>query len=161
LVALCSHPSSFLGFSFRPLQPLGLNFLASSFSASHDVIVAPSAASKQPILRPLIASELPKKVAHVPEHKNFELRVDDREKAWLDYRITLTESGATVLELIHTDVPKAYAGQGIGGALIQRAFEYAKEQRMLVRPTDPQVGSWALRHAEVASLLEPAKQYNF
>ena len=143
------------------LQPLGINFLSSSFAATYNVVAPTASTLKQPVVSQLVASQLPKKIVHVPEHKYFELQVDEREKAWIDYRVTLTAAGATVLELIHTDVPKAYVGQGIGGALIQRAFEYAKEQRMLVRPTDPQVSSWVLRHPEVQSLLEPLKQNNF
>jgi predicted GNAT family acetyltransferase len=138
------------------------NFVSNSFSASYDATSQrTSTSTPQPVIRQLIASELPKKVVHVPEHKYFELQVDEREKAWIDYRLGLTPTGITVLELIHVDIPKVYTGQGIGGALIQRAFEYAKEQRMLIRPTDPQVGSWALRHSEYQSLLEPVKKDDF
>lgn len=123
--------------------------------------VAAPAPSKAAAARPPTAAQLAKKITHSAERKAFELAINETESAWIDYEIVKTPSGASVLNLTHTDVPISHAGQGLGGALIKYAFEWAWDQRMKVRPTCPAITSWVLKNPDYQTQLEQTIPENF
>ena len=79
------------------------------------------------------------------EHR-FELHADGKI-AFLTYHRHLNQ-----LVLIHTEVPKALEGRGIGGKLAKTALEFARQQKMKVVAKCPFVAEYMRRHPEYADL---------
>ena len=91
------------------------------------------------------------RVEHEPDGGRFLVRLDAGE-AELEY----IEREGRVLDLIHTFVPPEERGQGIGAALVEHAFGYAREEGYRVRASCPFVRRWVEDHPEQAGLLEAA-----
>lgn len=62
---------------------------------------------------------------------------------------------ARTVDLVHTGVPDAAAGQGIAGRLARAAFAWARQNGMKVVVTCPFVGKWLERHPEERDLVSP------
>jgi predicted GNAT family acetyltransferase len=60
------------------------------------------------------------------------------------------------LVLLHTGVPSALAGRGIGSALVRAALVHAREEGLLIVPRCPFVRAYLQRHPEDATLINPA-----
>jgi predicted GNAT family acetyltransferase len=74
----------------------------------------------------------------------FELRADG-ELAELVYR----RSGQRLV-LIHTGVPAALEGRGIGGTLVTAAVDRAERDGLTIVPMCPFARRWLQRHPDVA-----------
>ena len=59
------------------------------------------------------------------------------------------------MALTHTGVPGAMRRQGIGGALARAALDYAREERLVVRPVCPFVSAFIADNPEYAPLVDP------
>ena len=59
----------------------------------------------------------------------------------------------TVLDLVHTEVPPAVEGQGIGMSLARAALEHARSQKVQVIPSCPFVKAYIGKHPEYADLV--------
>jgi uncharacterized protein len=81
-------------------------------------------------------------VLHVPDQNRFELR-DGDEVAVLTY-----ERGDADVALVHTVVPEALGGDGVGSRLAETAVRWAREQDLEVVPVCTFVQSWLERHPE-------------
>jgi len=57
----------------------------------------------------------------------------------------------TGLYLIHTGVPAALAGHGIGGKLVQSALEWAEADHLTVVPICAFARKWLMEHPEAAT----------
>ncbi len=57
---------------------------------------------------------------------------------------------ANRLVLVHTEVPDALSGQGIGGVLVKAAVDRAAAEGLTVVPLCPFARSWLERHRESA-----------
>jgi|SRR5689334_5797779 len=57
------------------------------------------------------------------------------------------------LELVHTEVAPALRGQGVGEALAQGAFAYARAEGMRVVVTCTYVRHWLAKHPEHGDLV--------
>lgn len=57
---------------------------------------------------------------------------------------------------IHTEVPPAHEGQGIGSALIRFALKSARERGLHVVPICPFFAAYMKKHTEEQDLLDPA-----
>ena len=68
--------------------------------------------------------------------------------------ITIRLRGS-VLSLIHTEVPTALQGKGVGKALVRAALDYARAHRMTVKPFCPFVARYIRRHPEFQDLVDP------
>jgi predicted GNAT family acetyltransferase len=79
------------------------------------------------------------------EASRFEVAANDG-LAELIYR----KSGNRLV-LIHTEVPEALGGRGIGGQLVQAAIDRAAENGMTVVPLCPYARSWLERHPDQAA----------
>ena len=55
------------------------------------------------------------------------------------------------LVLVHTEVPKALGGRGIGGLLVRAAVDRAAREGLTIVPLCPFARSWLEQHPEVAS----------
>jgi predicted GNAT family acetyltransferase len=58
-----------------------------------------------------------------------------------------------VLTILHTEVPKALEGRGIGSALIRGVLDTARSQELKVIAVCPFAKSYIERHPEYADLL--------
>jgi predicted GNAT family acetyltransferase len=73
----------------------------------------------------------------------------DVQLAELVYR----RSGSRLV-LVHTGVPRALEGRGVGGALIRAAVAKAAAEGLTVVPLCPFAKDWLERHPEAAALAE-------
>jgi predicted GNAT family acetyltransferase len=89
----------------------------------------------------------PMKVTDATARSRFELPVEG-QVAHLDYR----QVGDTLV-LVHTEVPPALGGRGLGGLLARAALDAARERGLKVRATCPFVRDWIARHPEFADLV--------
>ena len=79
-------------------------------------------------------------------------------------RFVLTEDGyeahlvyrtdGTHLTLVHTEVPDAIGGRGIGGRLVRAAIERAARTGETVLPWCPFARRWLRDHPDVASTIQ-------
>ncbi len=77
----------------------------------------------------------------------FELDQDGKV-AYLEYTMT-----GKILGLIHTEVPQELRGRGMAGQLAQAAFDYARENHMVVDVICPSVAGYVEKHPEIAGLI--------
>jgi uncharacterized protein len=64
------------------------------------------------------------------------------------------QRGDGVLTILHTEVPKALEGHGIGSALIRGVLDAARSQGLKINPVCPFAKSYMERHPEFADLLQ-------
>ena len=81
------------------------------------------------------------------ERHRFELDVDG-EIAFSNYR-----RAGNVLTILHTEVPAALNGRGIGSALVRGLLDIARARRFMIKPVCPFVAGYIAKHSEYADLL--------
>jgi predicted GNAT family acetyltransferase len=80
----------------------------------------------------------------------FEVRLGD-DIATLAY-----EKRGGIIILVHTGVPDAFAGKGVGGKLAQAGLNYARDNGLKAVPLCPFVAAYVNRHPEYEdSVLRP------
>jgi predicted GNAT family acetyltransferase len=57
------------------------------------------------------------------------------------------------LVLVHTDVPDALEGRGVGSQLVRAAIDDARDRNLIVVPVCPFARAWLERHPEVAATI--------
>ena len=77
----------------------------------------------------------------------LEIRADG-QLAELMYR---TRAGRLIL--VHTEVPEALGGRGLGGELVRAAIRKAKAESMTLVPLCPFARSWLERHPDEAKAV--------
>jgi uncharacterized protein len=87
-------------------------------------------------------------VRHNQVASRFEVQVEG-QLARCDYRL---QDG--VMLLVHTEVPPALEGRGIGAALVRAALEHASAAGLRVRPRCSFVSAFLSRHPEYRELLD-------
>ena len=83
-------------------------------------------------------------VTHNEAQGQFEIALGG-EKAILQYRRT-----ANTISLIHTEVPKASRGNGLGEQLVRGALDYAQFNQLKVVPVCPFVKAYLEKHPQPA-----------
>lgn len=86
-------------------------------------------------------------IRHDAARRRFETEVDGH-RCELDY----TLDGST-MTIIHTGVPDAVGGRGIGAELVAQAFATARASGWKVRPACSYASAWARKHPEQADLI--------
>src|SRR2546423_9630255 len=81
----------------------------------------------------------------------FEAQIGEGKIAKIDYI-----QSSRKLNLIHTEVPKKFEGQGIGTKLVKAALDYAQATNLEVIPSCPFVAGYIRRHPEYLGIVEPA-----
>lgn len=89
----------------------------------------------------------PVEVVRLPAEERFEIRTGG-EPAYLSY----AEMDGR-LYLMHTEVPEAFGGRGLGGELLRAALEHARGAGMQVVAFCPYAKVWLGRHPEYAELV--------
>jgi predicted GNAT family acetyltransferase len=80
------------------------------------------------------------------EHR-YELEIDG-ELAMLVYRLN-----GERLVLVHTEVPEALEGKGVGSRLVRFAVDDARESNFTIVPMCPFARAWLERHPDVADTV--------
>ncbi len=88
-------------------------------------------------------------ITHRPAQHAFVAEIDGA-LALCAYR----RDGDTLV-LHHTEVPPALQGRGLAAALVQAALDWARAERLVVRPTCSYVAAYLRRHPEQQDLLRP------
>jgi predicted GNAT family acetyltransferase len=88
-------------------------------------------------------------VIHNTAQSRFETTVDG-QLAKLDYHLR-----DSVIVLVHTEVPKALEGRGLGASLVQAALAHAREAGLKVEPRCAYAAAYMQRHPETQDLLAP------
>ena len=91
-------------------------------------------------------------VQHDPKRHRFVLEVTGGT-AELVYR-SVDEHTVNV---VHTEVPDAAAGQGIAGTMARAVFAWARQNGMRLVVTCPFVTKWLERHPEEQDLVSPRR----
>jgi hypothetical protein len=81
------------------------------------------------------------------ERHRFELDADGHV-AFSNYK---RDGG--VITIMHTEVPAALNGRGIGSALVRGMLDQVRAQRLRVVPVCPFVAGYIAKHPEYADLL--------
>jgi predicted GNAT family acetyltransferase len=68
--------------------------------------------------------------------------------AKLEYRMQ-----GSAVDMVHTEVPAAYQGQGLAGKLATAALEWARSKGYKVIPSCPYVQGFIAKHREFADLV--------
>jgi predicted GNAT family acetyltransferase len=93
------------------------------------------------------SSVMPDAVVLNEEVGRFELDVDGHT-AFLTFR-----RDDDRLTLIHTEVPEALGGRGVGSALVKGVLQHARDNELTVIPSCPFVRSYLERHPDEAAGL--------
>ncbi|HET6381629.1 MAG TPA: GNAT family N-acetyltransferase [candidate division Zixibacteria bacterium] len=91
------------------------------------------------------------RVADNPALERYELTVDGQAAGHLQYR---DRGGRRIL--VHTQVDRAYAGQGLGGKLARAALEDLRRRGMPAVARCPFVRAWVQRHPEYGDIARVA-----
>jgi hypothetical protein len=83
-----------------------------------------------------------------PTESRFEVTIDGHRAELVYHR-----SGRRLV-LVHTEVPDALEGRGVGGRLVAFAVDRAAEQGSVVVPRCPFARSWLERHPDAAARVE-------
>lgn len=92
---------------------------------------------------PLINNEL---------SRQFEL-VIDHVKAKIEYDLQKDR-----IFLLHTEVPQALAGRGVGNAIVEKALQYIDANNLKLVPLCPFVAAFLKKHPDWKRLLAPGIQ---
>jgi predicted GNAT family acetyltransferase len=82
------------------------------------------------------------------EHHRYEMDVDG-VTASIHYR--MAEPG--VIDLVHTVVPEALAGRGVGSTLVRAVLDDVRRRGLKVIPTCPFVRGFLGKHPEYSDLV--------
>jgi uncharacterized protein len=77
----------------------------------------------------------------------YELEVDG-QLAQLVFRMN-----GERLVLVHTEVPDALEGQGVGSRLVRAAVDDARDRNLIIVPVCPFARAWLERHPDVAATV--------
>lgn len=86
-------------------------------------------------------------VADNPALSRYEMVVDG-VTAFVAYR-----HDGDVVELVHTEVPKALSGRGVGTALARGTLELIRAAGLTIRPLCPFIAAFIERHPDYADLV--------
>ncbi len=73
--------------------------------------------------------------------------------AFIEYKLS-----RDMLFLIHTEVPPAFEGKGVGTTLVEKALQYAKENNYKIVPLCDFIQSYLEEHKEWNDIVAPNAQ---
>ena len=90
---------------------------------------------------------LPLTVVHNPAASRFEADIGGQ------LGVCLYRRAGDLLNLTHTEVPRAAEGPGLAGQLVAATLDWARAEGLRVRPLCGYVAAWIRRHPETHDLL--------
>ena len=97
------------------------------------------------------------RIEDVPEHGRYEAHLGDELAGWVDYR-RIGVAPRRRLVAIHTEVPTAFGGRGIGSALVRRVIADARAAGERISPLCPLFVAHFERHPEDRDVLAPGRR---
>ena len=88
-------------------------------------------------------------IADHPERHRYELEEGGKLAAQIQYR----PHGAGTIELIHTEVPPEFEGQGFASKIAKFAFDDARRRGLKVIPTCTYLQAFLRKHPEYGDLV--------
>jgi predicted GNAT family acetyltransferase len=86
-------------------------------------------------------------IVNVPEARRYEARLGDELAGWVDYGRVRNR-----LVAVHTEVPPAFGGRGIGTALVRHVIADARADGFTITPRCPLFRTHFERHPEDAEV---------
>ena len=86
-------------------------------------------------------------VQHDPDHTRYTLATDDGDA------VLVYERRGDALAFVHTEVPRAAEGQGVGTALVRGALDHVRAQGGTMVPQCPFVAAFVDDRPEYADLV--------
>lgn len=86
-------------------------------------------------------------VRHDPDHTRYALATDAGD-AVVDY-----ERRGETLVFVHTEVPRAAEGHGVGSALVRGTLDHVRADGRTMVPACPFIAAFVERHPEYADLV--------
>jgi uncharacterized protein len=84
------------------------------------------------------------------EHRRYEIKVDGALAGIVTYRLNEPDAEIT---LVHTEVDRAFRGQGLADRLARYALDDARARGLRVRPDCPFVARFIRAHPEYQDLV--------
>jgi predicted GNAT family acetyltransferase len=96
-------------------------------------------------------------VVHRPEIQAFVMAAvaDSGEASVATRAVCAYSRQGDTLVLHHTEVPLPLQGQGLAAVLVQAALDWARAERLQVRPVCSYVAAYMRRHPDTLDLLKP------
>jgi len=103
------------------------------------------------------------RVVHRTDKEEFELPLSpspgsstQRARAFVQYRYSPPRSGTggDVLDLVHTFVPSTHRGQGLAAVVVKAACQFARQQKLKIRPTCTYIPTFIKQHPQYKDLVE-------
>ena len=91
---------------------------------------------------------LPPEISDNAAFHRFEVHVDG------ETAIVVYERAGDLLRLIHTEVPQAPEGKGVGSKLVSLVLRFAQENKLSVVPLCPFVTQYIKRHPEYSEIVD-------
>lgn len=91
---------------------------------------------------------MPIEVTHDSENKKFFVIVEEKE-CYLRYRIR----DDVKIDLYYTYVPYNFRGRGIASEIVKVAFNYARENSLIVIPTCPYIWTFLEKHPDYHDVI--------
>lgn len=91
---------------------------------------------------------MPIEITHDTENKKFTVMIEEKE-CYLRYR--MREVGK--IDLYYTYVPYDFRGRGIASEIVKAAFNYARENNLIVIPTCPYIWTFLERHPDYHDVI--------
>ncbi len=101
-------------------------------------------------------SDAPVHVEDVPAERRYAASVGGRRAGFAEYR-----QRPGLIAFVHTEVDPAFAGRGVGSALIGGALDDARARGLAVLPFCPFVDAYIKDHREYADLVPAADRPRF
>jgi len=95
-------------------------------------------------------------VVDKPEESRFELHIGDDVAGVANYR---DQDGHPAF--FHTEVNAEFAGQGLGGKLVQGVLEAMRERGETIYPICPFIAGYIEEHPECADVVVPSMRKRF
>lgn len=88
-------------------------------------------------------------IADHPERHRYELDEGGKLAAHIQYRMR----GTDTIELIHTEVPPEFEGQGFASKIAKFAFDDARRRALKVVPTCTYLQAYLRKHPDYEDLI--------
>jgi uncharacterized protein len=95
------------------------------------------------------------RTSYDPDARRFEARLEGSDEVAILDVIPSTN----IWSLTHTEVPKAWEGQGVGSALVRAALAHVRELGAHVMPLCPFVLAYLQRHPDEADIVHERFRY--
>ena len=95
---------------------------------------------------------------------DVELVIDNRERSRFeltagdDVAFAAYEQSGSVIIFIHTEVPEAFRGQGVGAKLARAALDSARKRGLQVVPLCPFIAAYIRRHPDYLDLVSESNR---